>query len=319
VIGAHYDHVGYGLWGSAGGPSAAGKIHYGADDNASGTTGLMELARRFGAQKNRQGRRLVFIAFSGEEHGLDGSRFYCKEPLYPLEKTVAMINMDMIGRTKPVPVDSFGLFGKKDRLVIYGTGTGDGFGKLAEETAKKADFRLFKVEASASNSDNDSFYRKKVPVLFLFTGLHNEYHRPTDVPEKIDVAGMKRVADVAEMMAQDLTTRETAPKFATVRSPAPLDPSSPTPTPTRMAGPRLGILPSYAYEGMGVLLEGVSPGGVAEKAGLKDGDVIVEIAGKPTPNITAYMTAMGGQKLGTTIDVVVERSGKKLTLKADLK
>ena len=231
VIGAHYDHVGYGLWGSAGGKAAAGKIHYGADDNASGTTGLIELARRFGAMKNRQGRRIVFIAFSGEERGLLGSQYYCKEPLYPLDKTAAMLNMDMIGRTKLVPVDSFGLFGKKDRLVIYGTGTGDGFGKLAEETAGKADFRLFKVEASASNSDNDSFYVKKVPVLFLFTGLHGEYHRPADVPEKIDVQGMKRVADVAQQMLENLTTRETAPKYAVVRTPAPLDPSSIAPTP----------------------------------------------------------------------------------------
>ncbi len=321
VIGAHYDHVGYGLWGSIGGPAAAGKIHYGADDNGSGTTGLMELARRFGAQKNRQGRRLVFIAFSGEEHGLDGSKFYCKEPLFPLDKTAAMINMDMIGRTKPVPTDWLGLFPKKDKLVVYGTGTGTGFDELAEETTKKADFRLFKVAASASNSDNDSFYRKKVPVLFLFTGLHGEYHRPTDVPEKIDVPGLKRVVDVAEMMAVDLAARATAPKYSVVRTPAPLDPSSPPPPePKRMGtGPRLGILPSYSYEGAGVMLEGVSPGGAAEKAGLKENDVIVELAGKPVPNITAYMTIMGGQRAGTSIDIVVERGGKKLTLKADLK
>jgi hypothetical protein len=320
VIGAHYDHVGYGLWGSAGGKDAAGKIHYGADDNASGTTGLMELARRFGAMKNRQGRRIVFIAFSGEERGLLGSQYYCKEPLFPLDKTVAMINMDMIGRTKLVPVDWLGLFGKKDRLVVYGTGTGDGFSKLAEETAGKADFRLFKVEASASNSDNDSFYRKKIPVLFLFTGLHGEYHRPTDKPETIDVAGMKRVADVAQQMVENLTTRETAPKYAVVRTPAPLDPSSIAPsTPKGPAGPRLGILPNYAYEGTGVLLEGVVPGGVAEKAGLKEDDVIVEIAGKPTPNLTAYMSTMGAQKVGSTVEIVVERKGKKMTLKAELK
>ncbi len=320
VIGAHYDHVGYGTRNSAGGATASGKVHYGADDNASGTTGVIELARRFGAMKDRQGRRIVFITFSGEEDGLQGSQFYCKEPLFPLNKTAAMINMDMIGRTKPVHVDWLGLFPKKDKLVVYGTGTGDGFEKLTEETAKKADFRLFKVAASAGNSDNHSFYLKKIPVLFLFTGLHGEYHRPTDTPETIDVPGMKRVADVVEQMALNLTTRETAPKYAVVTSGAPADPTRPAPPqPKGPTGPRLGILPNYAFEGTGVLLEGVVMGGAAEKAGLKDGDIIIEIAGVATPDLGTYMSAMGGQKLGTSINIVVERKGKKLTLKADLK
>lgn len=319
VIGAHYDHVGYGTFGSAGGPKAQGKIHYGADDNASGTTGLIELARRFGAMKNREGRRIVFIAFSAEEMGLFGSIHYTKEPLFPLEKTAAMINMDMIGRTKPVPVDWLGLFGKKDRLVIYGTGTGDSLEKLVNEQTDGADFRLFKIRASATNSDNHSFYIKKIPVLFFFTGLHGEYHRPTDVPEKLDVPGMKKVVDLAEKLTYELAKRETAPKFAAVKERAPLDPTDPRPEPKRgPGGPRLGILPDYNYEGTGLRLEGVSPGGVAEKAGFKEGDVIVEIAGKPVANITNYMTAMGGQKLGTTIDVVVERKGKKMTLKTKL-
>jgi hypothetical protein len=316
VIGAHYDHVGYGLWGSAGGAAAKGKIHYGADDNASGTTALMELARRFGAQKDRPGRRIVFIAFSGEEHGLDGSRFYCKEPLFPLDKTVAMINMDMVGRAKQVPTDWLGLFGAKDRLVVYGTGTGSGLAEVVDAAGKKTDFKLTTVKAGTGPSDHDSFYRKRIPVLFLYTGTHGEYHRPTDVPEKINVPGMKRTADFAELLVNDLTTRDTAPKFAAVADPW-TDPTDPRPA--RMDGPRLGVRPDYTYEGAGMRLEGVNEHSVAEKAGLKEGDVIVEIAGKPTPNVIAYMTAMGAQKLGTTIDVVVERKGKKLTLKAELK
>jgi hypothetical protein len=315
VIGAHYDHVGYGLWGSTGGSAAKGKIHYGADDNASGTTGLLELARRFGGMKNREGRRIVFIAFSAEEHGLDGSRHYCKEPLFPLEKTAAMINMDMIGRSKPVPSDWLGLFDKKDRLLVYGTGTGEGFDKLVDSTNKKVDFKVTKIPAGTGPSDHDSFYRKSVPVIFLYTGIHAEYHKPTDVPEKINVPAMKKVADFAELLAKDFTTRDTKPKYVVVKEPH-RDPTAPD-TPRPM-GPRLGVLPDYAYDGPGLRLEGVNPGSVADKAGIKGGDVIVEIAGKPVPNITGYMTAMGGQKLGTTIDVVVERGGKKLTLKAKL-
>ncbi len=313
VIGAHYDHVGYGGFGSAGGPTAKGKIHYGADDNASGTTGLMELARRFGAIKNRQGRRIVFIAFSAEEIGLVGSQFYCKEPLFPLDKTVAMINMDMIGRTKPVPTDWLGLFGKKDRLVVYGTGTSDGFAELVQEANKKPDFKLSVLPAGTGPSDHDSFYRKKIPVLFLYTGTHGEYHKPTDVPEKIDVPGMKKAADFADYLLTDLSTRESPPKYIAVKDPW-VDPTESRPA--RVMGPRLGILPSYTFEGEGVLLDGVSPGGAAEKAGLKEGDIIVEVGGKATPNVGAYMTAMGAQKVGNAIDIVVERKGKKLTLKA---
>ena len=316
VVGAHYDHLGYGLWGSTGGKAAAGKIHYGADDNASGTAGLMELARRFGAHKNRQGRRIVFIAFSGEERGLVGSRFYCKEPLYPLDKTAAMLNMDMIGRTKLVPVDWLGLFEKKDRLLVYGTGTGTGFDKLVDATTKKFDFKVTTLAGGTGPSDHDSFYRKHVPVLFIYTGLHQEYHKPTDIPEKINVTGMKKVTDYAEVLISDLTTRETQPKYLVVKGQAG-DPTAPD-TGRGPMGPRLGILPDYNYEGAGLRLEGISPGGVAEQAGFMDGDVIVEIAGKPVANITGYMTAMGGQKPGTTIDVIVERKGKKLTLKAKL-
>ncbi|MCI0701875.1 MAG: M28 family peptidase [Planctomycetia bacterium] len=315
VIGAHYDHVGYGLWGSAGGKDARGKLHYGADDNASGTTGLMELARRYGAQKNRQGRRIVFIAFSAEERGLLGSVHYCKEPLFPLDKTVAMVNMDMIGRVKEVPSDWTGLFGKQDRLIVYGTGTGEGFDKLVGAAGKKHDLKLSVLKAGTGPSDHDSFYRKRIPVLFLYTGTHPEYHRPTDIAEKINVAGMRKVTDFVQLIADDLLTRVVPPKYFVVRDPW----SDPTnPRPTRPMGPRLGIRPDYTYEGEGVLLEGITPGGIAEKAGLKDGDIIVEVAGKPTPTIVAYMSAMGTQKPGTTIDVVVDRKGKKLTLKAKL-
>jgi hypothetical protein len=314
VIGAHYDHVGDGNFGSAGGPTARGKIHYGADDNASGTTGLIELARRYGAMKNRQGRRIVFLAFSAEERGLYGSIHYCKEPLYPLDKTAAMINMDMIGRVKAVNADWLGLWGQKDRLIVYGTGTGDTFKNLVEDANAKTDFKLITLAAGTGPSDHDSFYRKKVPVLFLYTGTHGEYHRPTDIPEKINVPGMKKVADYVQGLTDELTTADTKPKYLAVRDPW-SDPSDPR-TSARPAGPKLGIRPgNYESEDGGVLVEGLSPGGAAEKGGVKDNDVIVEIGGKPVKNITTYMTAMATQKAGTPVDVVVLRKGQKVTLK----
>jgi hypothetical protein len=316
VVGAHYDHVGYGTWGSLAGKAGSGKIHFGADDNASGTTGLIELARRFGAAKNREGRRIVFIAFTAEERGLYGSIHYCKEPLFPLDKTAAMINMDMIGRSKPVPADWLGLFGQKDRLVVYGTGTGTGFAELVDQANKKVDFKMSTLKAGTGPSDHDSFYRKKVPVLFLYTGTHGEYHRPTDKPELVNLPALKKVADFAQILADDLTTRPTAPKYAAVADPW-RDPTEASRAGGPM-GPRLGIRPDYMYEGEGVMLEGVTPGGVAEKAGIKDGDIIIEVAGKPTPTIGAYMATMGAQKAGTTIDIVVDRKGKKLTLKTKL-
>jgi hypothetical protein len=313
VIGAHYDHVGYGNFGSLGGPGAAGKIHYGADDNGSGTTTLMELARRFGAEKNRKGRRLVFIAFSAEERGLFGSVHYCKEPLFPLEKTAAMVNMDMVGRTKPVPSDWLGIAEMKDRLIVYGTGTGDGFDKLVDKASAEVPFKVSKMAAGTGPSDHDSFYRKKVPVLFLYTGTHGEYHRPTDIPEKINVPGMKKVADFVQVMVDDLSTR-TKPKYQVTRDPW-TDPSE-TRVASRPAGPKLGIRPgNYESEDGGVLVEGLSPGGAAEKGGIKDNDLIVEIGGKPVKNIGGYMTAMSTQKAGTPVEVVVMRKGKKVTLK----
>ena len=316
VLGAHYDHVGYGNmpFMSLGGPAAKGKIHYGADDNGSGTTTLLELARRYGAMKNRQGRRLVFIAFSAEEKGLFGSVHYCNEPLYPLDKTAAMINMDMVGRARPVPADWLGLWDTKDLLVVYGTGTGDGFAKLVGETGPKSDFKLRTLATGTGPSDHDSFYRKRVPVLFLYTGTHGDYHRPADVPERINVPGMKKVADFVQILTDTLTTIEARPKFQVTRD-AWVDPTEPTRS-SRPAGPKLGIRPgNYESEDGGVLVEGVSPGGAAEKGGVQDGDVIVEIGGKPVKNIGGYMTAMSAQKAGTAVDVVVLRKGKKMTLK----
>jgi hypothetical protein len=311
VVGAHYDHLGTSSYGSLEGPSAEGKTHFGADDNGSGTTGLIEMARRFGAMKGRQGRRMVFIAFSGEERGLHGSIAYCKEPLFPLEKTAFMLNMDMIGRVKKVDDDKGN---KADRLLVYGTGTGEGFDKMADDF--NPGFKLQKYGAGTGPSDHDSFYRKQVPVIFFFTGTHGQYHRPTDTPDLINYEGMKKVVDYGEKMLYHYATAD-RPKYLVTKDRF-VDPdaaSSRSPSAQRVAGPTLGIMPSYEEGTPGVKLDGVSPGGPAEKAGLKDGDLIVELAGKPVTNITNYMTLMNQQKANAEIEIVIVRKGMKQTIK----
>jgi Zn-dependent M28 family amino/carboxypeptidase len=312
VIGAHYDHLGYGSGPlSAGGSSAQGKVHYGADDNASGTTGLMEIARYFGSMPERRGRRLVFIAFTGEERGLFGSKYYCDHPIFPLEKTAAMVNLDMIGRLRPGAGDWLGLT-TKPRMVVYGTGTGSTFDETIDAAESRFGLKILKVPGGIGRSDHESFYRKKVPVLFLFTGLHSEYHKPTDTPDKIDVKAMATVVSLTENLVLDLATALAKPRYRE-QSGGFDDPLNPTPP---RPGVALGVRPDYAYQGGdGMRIDGVSTGRAAEKAGMKDGDVIIEIDGVPVRNVYGYMAALNGKKPGDMLRVVVLRAGKKVNLK----
>lgn len=301
VVGAHYDHLGYG---GAGGSLAGLKkmaIHHGADDNGSGTSALLELVRLFGAMPNRQGRRLVFIAFSGEELGLLGSIHYCKNPLFPLADTVAMFNLDMVGRLRTDPKTG------KDRLLSEGSGTARGFVDLLDRLARKHEFRMVNKASGYGPSDHDSFYRAKVPVLFLWTDYHDDYHRPSDTADKINAAGMKRVVDLSAEVISHLATVPERPAYIALK-----ETSGPRPS----AGmPRLGFRPSYGDEGEGVLVGGVSEGLPAQKAGIKEGDRLIELAGKPIPNLQSYMQVLSTQKKGHPIDVVIVRNGKKVTLR----
>ncbi|HEX4608214.1 MAG TPA: M28 family peptidase [Urbifossiella sp.] len=312
VIGAHYDHLGYGSGPlSQGGATAQGKLHYGADDNASGTTGLLELARRIGAMKDRRGRRLVFVAFTGEERGLFGSKYYCDHPVVPLDKTAAMVNLDMIGRLRPGPGDWLGLT-TKPRMVVYGTGTGDTFARTVEAGESRYGLRIIKIPGGIGRSDHESFYRKRVPVLFLFTGLHDEYHRPTDTPESIDVPGMATVVGLCEDLVVDLSSALARPRYQE-QAGGFEDPLNPAP---RMGGVRLGVRPDYGYMGGdGMRIEGVTGGGAAQRAGLRDGDVIVEIAGVPVRSVQGYMAAMGTRRAGQEFELVILRGGKRVPLR----
>jgi hypothetical protein len=301
VIGAHYDHLGYGGAGSLARGSKA--IHHGADDNGSGSTAVMELARRFGQMPNRQGRRLVFMTFSGEELGLLGSAYYCSHPLFPLKDTVAMVNLDMVGRLRPDKDTN------RDSLEVHGTGTAKGFSELIDELNQKFNFKLIKQAGGIGPSDHASFYQKKIPVFFFFTGTHPDYHRPSDTSDKINVPGMRRVTDLAEAVIARLASTSERPQYVLVRQPARIRSGGPR------GGPRLGIMPDYNDDKEGLLISSVVPEGPAAKAGLKDGDRIVEVAGKPVKNIQVYMVLMRDQKRDQPIEVTVLRGGKKINLK----
>ena len=325
VVGAHYDHLGFGETGSLGGRDGKGKIHYGADDNGSGTTGLLELARRLGAMTNRQGRRIVLVAFAGEERGLFGSKHYCQEPPFPLDKTVFMVNMDMIGRVVPVadapansPEAQDPKTPQKDRLVVYGHGTAEGLEAVVDGVNARLGFRVLKVPGGTGPSDHDSFYRKKIPVLFFFTGIHKDYHRPSDTADKINVAGLAKVVDFAEACTLYAASNPAKLKYLVTKGgwEDPTEPKRGSPSAARPSLPKLGIAPgNYESEEGGVLVDSVSPGGAAEKGGIKDKDVIVEIGGKPVKDIASYMSAMGAQKANVEIEVVVVRQGKKVAVK----
>jgi hypothetical protein len=309
VVGAHYDHLGYGGPFSLGSASLARlkkmAIHHGADDNGSGSTAVMELARRIAASPPADRRRIVFMTFSGEEINLLGSAHYTKNPVFPLAGTVAMVNLDMVGRLRQ-DTDS-----KKQKLLVEGSGTAKTFDALLDDVNKHYDFKLIKKASGFGPSDHASFYMKKVPVIFCWTGLHEDYHRPSDTADKIDVAGMRKVTDFAQEIITRLATVAERPEYVEVKSSSQ--------SPGAVSVPRLGIRPSYDdNEDKGLLLDDVSPGGPAAKAGIKGGDRIVEVAGKPVKNLESYMTVMAVQKKTGALEVVIMRDGKRMPVKIQL-
>jgi hypothetical protein len=295
VIGAHYDHLGLGEQFSMA-PSMAGTPHVGADDNASGTAGVIELARYFGA-KGKQKRGMVFMAFAGEELGLLGSSFYVNNPKLPNSKDVAMINMDMIGRIR------------EHKVYLGGLGTGTTFDKMIEDVSRSSELRLEKSDTTGyGSSDHTSFTTKQVPVLFFFSGLHADYHKPSDTWDKIDAPESAKLLDFVADIAGRLVNDEARPRFVRVAPPAkPVSVGSST---GGGYGPYFGSIPDMAEQKNGVKFADVREGSPAAKAGLKGGDVMVEFDGKPIQNLYDFTYALRATKVGDKVKVKVMRDGK---------
>ena len=321
LVGAHMDHVGLGMHaGSRGGSEARGQIHNGADDNASGTAGTIEAARLLAAHPDGLRRSIVFATWSGEEWGLLGSQHYVEQPALPLAHCVAVINMDMIGRSK----DGY--------LSVEGVGTSPGFKDLVLDTEQALGLGLDVALADrpADNSDQASFVVKDIPVLNFFTGLHDDYHMPSDDVDKINADAGAKIATLAGRVAQKLAVADARPVFTPVAPPenavaaaaAHPGPESAAqrdgaaPAPYRVV---LGTSPDMGYQkDDGVRVSGVRAGTPAEKAGLQKGDLIVAFDGIEVRTLQDYATLLFSHKPGDQVVVSVVRGDQKLDLTATL-
>ena len=288
VIGAHYDHLGLGDQNSLA-PSKIGKVHHGADDNASGTAALMELGRLFSAHRGNLKRGLLFLAFAGEEIGLLGSSHWVNHPTRPIEKAAAMLNMDMVGRIK------------KDKVYVGGIGTGSTFEALIKRINGKHGFKLDRSKSGYSSSDHTSFVAKNVPVLFFFSGLHSDYHKPSDTWDKIDGESAARLVDMVAEIASELQAAEERPKFAKV---APAHGGRPG---GGGYGPWFGSVPDFGEVETGVKFADVTPGSPAAKAGLKGDDILIQFGDKPIENLYDFTYALRDSKVGDVVEVRVLR------------
>lgn len=298
VIGAHYDHLGFGHFGALD-RQAEGKIHPGADDNASGTAVLLELARRLAKLPVKPDRTIIFAAFSGEELGLYGSRHFI-EHSDSISAIKAMINLDMVGRLR------------ENRLTVFGARSGENLSDLVIRNA-----RGLGLNTTDSNdigrSDHMSFYSKKIPVLHFFTGTHGDYHRATDTWEKLNIEGMAKISDLVLVTAVEIANRKEPIRFVSLpsRSPAGIGTA-------RGIGVYLGTIPDYGAGTTGVRLAGVSSGSPAAQAGLREGDVIVRLGDKAIQNIEDLTDALQAHKSGDQVNLVVLRAGATITLRATL-
>lgn len=298
VIGAHYDHLGHGETGGFAVKGEEGKVHPGADDNASGCAALLELAGALASQSktNPLPRSIIFAFWSGEEIGLIGSSHYVEHPLFALTNTVAYLNFDMVGRLR------------QNKLTINGTGSSSAWKKLLEKRNVAAGFSLQLLDDPFAPTDVTAFYPKGVPVLAFFTGSHEEYHRPADKPETLNYEGIERVTKFALNLTRDLASAKERPDYLKVER---ADQKGGSRDALRVY---LGTIPDYATEVNGVKLSGARGGSPADKAGLKAGDIIVQFAGQKIANIYDYTYALDAAKIGQPLKIVVLRDNQRVEI-----
>ncbi len=293
VLGAHYDHLGLGSIGSLA-PEARGQVHNGADDNASGTAGLLQLAQDLGRSSSpKQG--LLFIAFAGEELGLLGSRYYTEHPTIPLEQTTAMFNLDMIGRSE-------------GDLLIGGVRTAAEFSRILDEVQEFSPLQFSYSDDLRGSSDHLSFSSRKIPVLFFFSGLHGDYHRPSDDWERINVATTGQVLDVVRGSLDRLLELNQPLPYVEVDRPA----SRERRGGRRQRRPRpwFGSLPDTSWSLGGVRFEQILSETPAAEAGLKDGDVLVLFNGQTIDNLRQFLAALEAKSPGDEVEIAVFRKGE---------
>ena len=299
VVGAHFDHLGRSSF-DAMDPEAKSAIRHGADDNASGTAAVLELARRFRTAPAR--RSIIFVNFSGEELGDLGSEYFVDHSPVPLDSIDAMLNFDMVGRLR------------NDKLIVYGVTTATEMRAIVDSAnTAQPPLAITALGDGFGPSDHASFYAKKIPVLQFFTDMHEDYHKATDVASKINVPGEARVIDYAERIARDIANRPARLTYVRTSEPPP-----------RMSmgtgnGTWFGSVPDMSTADVpGVKLAGVTAGSPADKAGVQAGDIIVEFGGKPVKDIYEYTDAIGAHKPGDVVTVVVLRGDRRLALTATL-
>lgn len=301
ILGAHYDHLGRNGSGSLARSGEQGKIHYGADDNASGTALVMEVAASLAADREKHPekfrRNVVFALWSGEEMGLLGSSSFAEKPPFDLKNAVAYINADMVGRLRD------------NKLLVQGVGSSKSWARIVEKRNVAAGLAITLQEDPYLPTDVTAFYPKRIPVLNFFTGSHEDYHRPTDTVEKLNIEGLARITKLAAGITLDVAQAPERLDFSRMER-------------KETQGTRdnlrayLGSIPDYAQEVKGVKLSGVRPGSPAEKAGVLGGDVVVEFAGQKILNIYDYTAALDSVKIGQAVKIVVERGGKRVEITA---
>jgi hypothetical protein len=299
VIGAHLDHLGRGEYGSLT-PDRRGEVHNGADDNASGTAGLLALARALAAGAPTR-RSVVVVAFTAEEVGLAGSAHYVTHAEVPIADTVAMLNLDMIGRLEGAPI------------TVFGAESGSGFEDLVRVEARHLGSELNFAQGAFAPSDQTSFHAQGIPVLLFFSGTHSEYHTPDDDPDRVDSQGIAAIAALVERVARRLADEPERPRVIQAEAPARGQDGA------GGYGPYLGTVPAFGGAPVrGVRLQAVRPGSPAEQAGLRADDIIVEFADAPVVNLEEFAALLFGLRAGERVEIVVERDGQRIPTSAVL-